>query len=323
MENDLESKLIGSHSFRSLQMESQVANLFPTKNWRTVNGCYFKDQKDYKVREVDCVSSYVNHVNKPELLLRIHIVVECKTMKGYHVIVGSPTKADFFSTTHSWFGQFKENKEFIASLLAKKGLLSGTINSIMAPLNNYFYPYEPERIADANIDPYTRGLCSSSFRETNSEVDKEFENSVIWKATQSLKSAIISFRYSANENTKDDIIECFTALRRKDFIQEIERCKFYTQLEEQTNCLDIYHPVIVTDAQIWTAKDSKIERIDHFRFSETGLMDTMKWWYDVVSREHISAYIPVICRYYADSVKQISKQKSRSIKATKGKFATR
>jgi len=299
MNPELTEKLIKSDSIRSLQMESLVANSFSTNGWSTVKGCYYQDKKDNKVREIDCVSTCVRQYEKSGFLLRIHIVIECKTMKDYHIIVGgADPKADFFSTTYSWFGRFKDNKTFIVELIDRKGLTDSTINRVMTEMEEYFYPHEPKRITDMNINPYGCDVCSSCFRETNSKIDKELDNSVIWRASQALKSAITSFQIGFNENIKDDMREYFSKLKRRNLIQDAERKKFHAQIDLITNCIDIYHPIIVTDAQIWMSNNDQLQRINKFRFSETGLMASMKWWYDVVSSEYISEYISNICEYY-------------------------
>jgi hypothetical protein len=307
MNNDLKQKILSSEYYKSLKMEELVTAAFLGQGWSAINGCFYNDLKENKVREIDCVATYGASQKEEYGVVRIHIVLECKTMAGYHVIANqSLYQSEFYNVLYSWFGSHIMDKKYIIEQIEMVDLPKVTIKKIGKEINEWLYPNEPFRITKMMIDQFGEFDCHSSFREANVGNVKELDNSVIWRASQSLKSAIIAFKHERNEDSRNDIHSLIERIPKNSFIRDDLRADVIRKIESRTNLVDIYHPIIVTDASLFVSKNDDLVETNTIRLSETGIMSSYGWWYDVVASSYIEKYIADLCGYYK---KEIEKRK--------------
>lgn len=200
IDEPLKSKLLKSDAFKSLSQEMIVQTQFQKTKWPVVNSCYYQDQKENKIREIDIVATTGMGLRRKYGVTRIHAVAECKSMSGFHVIANQwldLTTEDRIVNedpiSFSWFGNQKGNREFVVKAMTDCEVPPESVLQLMADFDLWFYPNQPKEIWRLVFGTYGNWAGCSGFKETNIGSDKNLDNSVIWRASQALKSAVNSF----------------------------------------------------------------------------------------------------------------------------------
>src|ERR1043165_656469 len=87
-QTQLDEKLAGCASANSLRMEASVAQILQKLRWSTVQGPYYNDPLTGKAREIDVVGQQLwrHSGSVPDRRSTIQFVVECKSIKGWHIL---------------------------------------------------------------------------------------------------------------------------------------------------------------------------------------------------------------------------------------------
>lgn len=305
--NELEKKLLSSTAIVTAKMESNVCRSCNALNWKAMQGIYYQDLNHTKYRELDVCATQkwkYNEDNNQAISISLNILVEVKTMAGYHLIfdtLDSDPLPNFQSDYCDWVGYSVDDKKSkIANLLANEGIHQDNIHSIIDAIYNAGYPDGSMKLWQLLIDPSKSKYFSGSFRETNIGSEKELDNSVLWKACQSLWSSIESFVESNFQNYLSDLeVDALVARQTNNY-----ESWFELSIENRSSFASLFHPVVVTEAQLWRLSSSgeEIEQIDSTRlFFRDHKGHTIRW-FDVVHIESFDSWIADTTQQYEDEL---------------------
>lgn len=316
--NELHNKLLKSTAVITTKMESNVCRSCNALNWQAMQGIYYQDLTHSKYRELDVCATqnweYTSNNNPKETIrVAINILAEVKTMAGYHLIFDSLNTdplPDFQSNYCDWIGySVDDQKSKIANLLVNEGINQDDTHSIIDAIYHAGYPNDTMKLWPLLIYPSKAKYFSGSFRETNIGSEKELDNSVLWKACQSLWSSIESFVESNFQNYLSDLeVDALVARQTNNY-----ESWFELSIEHRSSFASLFHPVVVTEAQLWRLSSSgeEIEQIDSTRlFFRDHKGHTIRW-FDVVHIESFDSWIADTTKQYEDElIKRGGKRKS-------------
>jgi hypothetical protein len=298
----LKEKISKSISFHSFLSESAVCEALRLLGWNAKHGAYYEDIETKKQREVDVIARqfWGRKSKNGDQFVRLTILVEVKTMKGFHLLV-SPFEEDgfsFYQNVH-WLGDPRGDYTDLASALRVNGMEEDALNNFLKRLHQFAYPRQIARPRLLMVRPNTETVFTS-FRETNIGSEKELDNSVFWKASQSLRAASKSIQKSIIEGSLDDIagsVKYAPKAKEKHINYVLGWAK------DQINRIDVIHPIVVTDADIWASGGDGPEPVKWSRFGQYSFDGTAEWWCDVVNSNHFAEYAQVISEHYALELK--------------------
>lgn len=302
---DLIQKLLATPTFKSLQIEREIATRLVPLKWQVINGVFYSDPKEHKPRELDVVASqfWIRTNDYGEQLLRLYLVIECKSIKDFHILISPQLQpVDPVIAHHHWFGFETQIVGRLLSQLDQLNLSKEQLNKLRKKLREIAYPNDFARTGDFRIEPPIAQLQTSAFRETNIGSEKELDNSVLWRATQSLRSAVTSFNYERLERNMDICVypEELTGLPKQKTMKDI-----INAFTRQTNEIDIWHPIIVLDSSLWLVKKANLEPVDWFRLDLLDFNKHRDWWCDVVTRSSFNSYVKNLTKYYTRSLESV------------------
>ena len=116
----LKIKLAESASFHSFRSESAVCDALKSLRWNAKHGAYYEDLETKKQREIDVIAQqfWSRKTKNGDQRVRITVLIEVKTMKGFHLLV-SPFEEDgfsFYQNVH-WLGDPLGNYSELSSAL--------------------------------------------------------------------------------------------------------------------------------------------------------------------------------------------------------------
>lgn len=281
---DIKNKLLKSSSLRSLIIESKVYNELDKLSWQTEQSPFFIDSNSKKMRELDVKAR--KYFTKDSYSCDVDMLVECKSLKNYHIIANSPSldNGDF---DFIWLGNYTYNKvNKLDELLFKYGFNTEENVYIKEKLEEYCVPDSTYRWLDYKLEPF-KIPTFNSYRETNVNTTKDIDNSVIWKCILSLQSAILAHEELLLTNIECIILESIhlniSKLKKIDNIIE--------SLKEISNHMYFIHPVIVVESKLWEfTKKNDLKELKYFRFNIQKFFED-SLWVDIVNFEHVDEYL--------------------------------
>jgi hypothetical protein len=93
MDDALVKKLIASTSFQSLVTEEEVKSAFKQEGWQAIQSTFYKDLSTRVLREVDVLARNAWWCDM-SARLTLEVVVEVKTMKGFHLLFSPYTASE-------------------------------------------------------------------------------------------------------------------------------------------------------------------------------------------------------------------------------------
>lgn len=304
-DSNVEPELLHSDAFQSLSMERRICDVLQSLNWKAVHSCYYKDPITDKMREIDVSARQLweRNLKNGDQAASLHLLTEAKSAKGYHLIFSSSYKnLNLYPKNDGWIGKQGVNYKRIAQTIEDAGLSLEKVSFILNKLEKMAYPggiMLPYRMA---VDPLPTQFLVSAFRETNIGNEKELENSVLWRASQALLSAVVSLKERHLENCLEDlslIVSLAIKFRRDPTEEALEQLRFYIRT------VDIYHPVVVIDAPLWLIQNEKIKSIEWCRFVQVDPYGLSEWWVDVVNTLYFEKFAKEISSYYNRKFRKI------------------
>lgn len=298
----LKKKLAESASFHSFLSESAVCDVLRSLRWNAKHGAYYEDLETKKQREIDVIAQqfWRRKTKNGDQQVRLTVLIEVKTMKGFHLLV-SPFEEDgfsFYQNVH-WLGDPHGDYSELASSLRVNGMEEGAIDKFVQRLQQFAYPRQKARPWLLMVRPNTETVFTS-FRETNIGAEKELDNSVFWKASQSLRSASKSIQKSILEAHLEDVAGSVKYAPKT----EEKRINYVLGwAKDRINRIDVIHPIVVTDADIWVSGSGGPEPVKWSRFGQYSFDGIPEWWCDVVNSKHFAEYALLISMHYALELK--------------------
>jgi hypothetical protein len=198
-------RLIASEAVQSLLAEQRAANVLSCLHWRVQHGQLYTDPKSGKTREVDLWASslWSRRSTAGRQYARINLYVEAKTLKNYLLVftpVATPDQG--ISCQDDWIGY---RDEPIEALLREVGVSDDHIAASARRFERIAFPRRFMRIRAMRVGPPDCGPVCSAFRETNIGNERELDSSVLWKALQSVASAIEADEIRQRAEDKDEL----------------------------------------------------------------------------------------------------------------------
>ncbi len=282
--NDIKNKLLNSSSLKSLMIESKVYNELKDLGWYTEQSPFFRDSKSGKMRELDVKGR--KYFQKEPYSCDVDILVECKSLKNYHIVANNPSPNNGFFD-FIWTGNYTYNKlNKLDELLFKYNFNTEEIIYIKEKLENYCVLDSGYRWLDYKLNPFKIPVYNA-YRETNVNTTKDIDNSVIWKCVLSLQSAILAHEELLLENIEYIILEHTNQDISK--LKTVE--KIIESLIDRSNHIYFIHPVIVVESKLWEfTKNNDLKELKYFRFNIQRFFEN-SLWVDIVNFEHIEEYL--------------------------------
>ena len=290
-------ELTSSGPYETFRAEQLVRAAFQDAGWDATHGFYYKDGETGKFREIDVLASrHWSKKSKPHLkLARVSLVVEVKSMKGFTVLLSErQTDPSDFYNHWDWFGDSSGKYPALCKGLETFGGTPQEIQSIQKRLNAFAYPGGLARMRAMMPNP-PEIPCFSAFKETNTKSEKELDNSVVWRASQSLRSASSAIFDSVGQvKLENALLPAEYEKSRKEWAKAV-----LSWAADSINIVDIVHPVIVTDASLWVASPTGPLNVPYARFGLHLFNGEIDWWCDLVNSQNLAAYISLVTNHYS------------------------
>ena len=292
----LESKILASSPYASFQAERSIAELLARTKWESTHGLYYDDLLTNKQRELDVVARQIwrRKHRDTQQLCRITVLVEVKSMSGFHLLLSEHPAAsrDFYRHTH-WLGDPSGKYIDLLQQFDNLGIEPKKIGALIEKLHRYAYPRQHARMWAMMVRPHSIPVFTS-FRETNLGSEKDLDNSVFWRASQGLRSAHASIASNIRRTHLETIAGAaeFEA-KSKNWVDSM-----FWWASQQIGMVDIIHPVVVTDAKLWAASNGGAEERKYARFGSHTYTGEMDWWCDLVNTEHLQEYVTKLTDHY-------------------------
>lgn len=305
--HDLHSKLINSDAFLSLSAEQRISSILQKLKWKAIHSCFYTDLKTEKLREIDVLGSQ-SWERKLKILghyARLNLVVEAKSAKGYHLLFSQlkePPVQRFRQVNDEWIGSEGKNHEKVAQTLSNSSLNSEQVAFVFEKFKKLAYPRKGASIFRLLIKPPPPKLYCSAFRETNIGNVKDLDGSVLWRASQSLQSAVSALKEQQIEFHLEELafdIEMASIIKLDPVQQALER------LNISVRFVELFHPVVVIDAPLWLAEEGAVKDISWCRFEQQATRGISDWWFDVVHSSYFDQYSKELTEYYQKQFKRV------------------
>ncbi|WP_426270781.1 hypothetical protein ACN9MB_03395 [Dyella kyungheensis] len=293
----MEQRILSSAPYKSFQSERVVVDLFRDHAWASTHGLYYEDLQTQKQRELDVVARqiWLSGDKAHEWVCRITVLVEVKTMAGFHLLLSPVESPDTRFFDHiRWFGDSTGKYKALSKRFRALGISLEDIDALIKRAHQHAYPEDRARLWEQMIRPQSL-MAFTSFRETNFGSEKELDNSVFWRASRNLRSAQASIVESMGRSDMRELL--ITA--EFDHIKDDWVDGMWFTLSRRLNAVDIIHPVVVTDAQLWIVGDEGPRQCNYARFGEQSYNGAIEWWCDLVNSEHLGDYVAAVSSHYA------------------------
>ncbi|HXO29660.1 MAG TPA: hypothetical protein VOA80_20075 [Thermoanaerobaculia bacterium] len=305
----LAHRIVDSDAFASLRREQRIHERFHALGWSSINGAYYRDAQSEKYREIDVLASrmWKRTYRYTEQLVRVRMVVEAKSIKGFHLLLGGHVSSDMGYDHRFWPGNDYPLHERLRQALVKNDLLEVQVRWAMNQLEKLAFPGDSASVSRLLIPPPPAPRSASTFRETNIHGTKELDSSVLWRASQSLSSAVKALK----EELRDYHLGWMTAplecspkpLEGPPKGEDVADLR--NSFRRQLGMVDIFHPIAVVEAHLWMPVGSSVERVPSCRFLQLGSLGTPTWWVDIVDYEALPQFLKATTNYYAVSLRSV------------------
>lgn len=286
----LKSKLLNSSAISSLNQELSIYGKFEKLGWKVSHSPYYSDPITEKFREVDVSArKFWKKNDKEDFSFGLNFIVECKSISNYQIVVCNEQIPEMGSyIENNWIGDDWSNHYSKAiKLLEKHNIKPQDIQDSIKAFHKHLYPNRLIRYIDYRLDSFEIPVYCS-FRETNIGNTKEMDNSVVWKAFQSLYSYINSHKINA---WKDIDFELYD-IENEELISTYEsRLEALNEsLIIESNHFELIHPVLVVESKLWELKENNLEELKYCRllFQDISGFDT---WIDIVNYQSLDEYL--------------------------------
>lgn len=301
---DLASALLTSNAYKSLSIEAEVFEVVSKYYPRAFQSPYFTDIDTGKLREIDVVAwaRYCDN-RKIKSHCNLYFFIECKSNKGFNIIASGEDLSNkpYVFDCQIWAGQdvnngFEKSRRVLSRILPAQDHM----NKDLLELDKIFYPRGRRGTINAEPEIFSNLPFYPSFRETNIKDEKDIDNSVLWRAFQSLLSAQESKRKKNWEDFENAILE-----------YEVNNRLYKTKLSFEdvigfsARNIDKIQKIIVIDSPLWRRTQANtIESIEYFRLLRQKIDDSGVDFVDVINRQYFSKYMEEVSLHYQKNQKE-------------------
>lgn len=303
-QTDIIEILKRSEAHRSLRAEHDVANCLKEMGWKVTQSPYYLDKKTKKLRELDVIASglWIKPLKSGDLHAKVNIFIEVKTNTNFHILLSGTTSNSFsFNGNEHWIGYSDEAQKKIEEMLPRFDMENHNVLDFIHHVEKIAFPKHIMRTSKLRLKPPPEENCFSAFRETNGKTEKDLDNSVMWRASLALRSAIQSAQEELNEGLAKDLGADLEVARREKlpYTDAIETIKLHACT------INLYLPVVVIQSRIWSSQSSNPKELKWARVVQLETYGNTKDWVDVVNFNHLEEYISTRTEYFDRSFKKL------------------
>jgi hypothetical protein len=260
---DLRAKLTGSQAYKSLVAERDVISACKRLGWKVIHSCYYDDPNENKIRELDVLATQTwtkAKGKKRAISVQLCLLGECKSAIGYHLLFSDEPFRSLL--THGryahWLGDPGEMNGKILNFINSLGLDAAQRIRILNRFEEIAYPRDYAITAPFLVDPMPAPFEPSAYRETNTQGERELENSVLWKAVRSVGSAMKSFQDAFWGTCVSDFNSAvqYATLKGHRISEELE-----TAFERRVDTVVLFHPVVFIESHLWKMSGQDVEPV--------------------------------------------------------------
>lgn len=304
MTADLAALISKSDSASSLATEGGVASSMMRHAWTVTQGAIYTDPKEGKLREIDLLArrTWRTKAKKPKTAF-ISMVAECKSMRGYHILFDGVRNhfLGFQSVGLAhWIGySVVDHKNRMRRLLAERHYDREEVIHALQHLDRTAFPGQIARLRGMLVEPPLLDAFTA-FRETNIGTQKDLDNSVLWRAVSALDSCTKSLLTDRMDNFFQEL-EGSIEEHEQHGVDKISALQY--SFENESRFAWLFHPVVVTDARLWSLCSDGIGPIElpAARYVRSDGIHGVNKWFDVVQRDHFDSYLAATTKYYNKS----------------------
>ena len=302
--SELKARLENSQSVKSLRAELRLISVLSANQWRCYHGAFYLDGVENKLREIDVLARqvWVRQTRGREETSRLNLIIEAKSAKDWQIVFSADRSSDETCgyTTRVWSG-FIDNERYrwIINALLRAGVNEAEISGLIAKFEKRAFPNKYARMPTV-VEPPSASHIVTAFRETNTGQEKDLENSVFWRAISGLRSTTKALEVASEEWHADWFAD--PKLRSSSSPDSVER--FETISDFSLGFVDIIHPIVVMDANLWLVEAESLTPIQSCRFHQLDHAGTVTWWCDVVHTSEFSSHVESLSRVYAKAFKR-------------------
>jgi hypothetical protein len=294
---DISQLLKSSEAYRSLKAEQDVAACLARLGWQTTQSPYYVDGKTTKPRELDVAAS--GYWKKPrkagDLVARVDLLIEVKTNSDFHILCAGQTSGPFgFAGNEHWMGYSEETRTKLEEQLSRFQLKNNEILDFIHKVERVAFPRHTMRTSVLRVKPPPIEYCFSAFRETNGKTDKELDNSVLWRATMALRSAVVSAKVERVDGLAIDMATDLEVARRR----KLPFKSAMGTINRHACMINFYLPIVVMESRIWSTQSAEPEELKWVRLIQFGTFGNMQDWVDVVNLNHFEEYLQTQTEYF-------------------------
>lgn len=299
-DDDFREKLSKSAAVRALQAEGEVAQLLRRLGWTTSHGVYYDDPLTSKRREVDVVATQEWVGPHPDFhRVRLKLIVECKSMSGFHLVVREYPALTPCELAQWWIGDDSVVLDVVQGL-SSYGLAEIQAAQLLRYCRGKALRLRAELLAPP-LPPNTI-MLGQTFKETNIGTDKDLDNSVLWRAIQTLLSAGEAFGRDSVDAALMDLRPAFVA----DHVESSQTLPTVTRVfDELLRTREALHFVVVAEASIWRSRHDELEPAQFCRLELSNKAHDRMAWLDVVSRSHVTNFLSDLTAHYVSAMQAL------------------
>ena len=297
-----------SESSRSLLAERRVAEALRRRGWKVAHGAYYTDPVTGKSRELDVTASrsWTKATRRTELGAALHLLVECKSMRGNQLLFAPRTDPDFGDRCYYFWPGLDDDplRERIRALLAEAQMPAPAVERVMIKLEQLAYPRGKALIFDLVADAPAAPQRATAYRESRGAEARELrddEASVLWRAIQTVFGAVTGIAQSLLEGTMQQLRDDLTiASRWGDDMSEYA----LEVLDGVISTVVLFHPVVVTDARLFTLEGEEPVEIPWCRVDQERIATYEHRWIDVVNSAAFDEYAEAVTKWYTRAMQK-------------------
>jgi hypothetical protein len=278
--------------YRGLSLEMRVASLLHNHGWKATHGAYYVDPlSDPPVeRELDVAATRSWRRKRDGLIIRLHLLVECKSLSGRNVLCAATERMEN-RLYHQWLGEDDDElRAGLLDVLASCGLPQAEAREALERFKRVTFPGGKSAVAQLFAPPPKAPVHASSAKDAVGERSGG-EKEPLWQAMQVVFAAM-------NGTTRQELGMLLSELHNHLTGGGVDVETAVEALENGAMSLDLFHPIVVTEASLFmlsgtgALKPTRWCRLEHSRISSEHR------WFDLVSFEGFDGYAAQVTRAY-------------------------
>jgi len=294
-------RLRSSTAVQSLASEQEI--------WRAVSTYesadlrypfYFTDSSTQKIRELDLYAEYHFDSGIQNGTLNVVFLVECKSLSGFHLVLSKvqsrwPSSGSVLG--HVFSRRHYDFQEDVLRALEATGY-AYPIPLMRKRLEEITYSRQVTEEAGAKSSSYLpNAVESTSFRETNIGVDRELDNSVVWKSARALQDGRNAVLARSAIYARNAILP----LRPSEQLISLDRLE--ESFRQDIGSDTLVYPIISVGAPIHVFENNTLHEADHVRL-RIEVDDMGSFWVDVIRHSKFAECFAKILNHFQEEFPQ-------------------